>query len=75
MRPLELPGGAAAAHRVGKPVIFDPQEKTVSWVRLEGGEYTHLERSRLSERALSSSHCGSTGLERIAAVRRDGAAK
>src|ERR1700733_10957947 len=36
-----------AAHRVDELLIVDPQEKTVSWMALEGGEYKHLKRSRL----------------------------
>ncbi|HEY1516565.1 MAG TPA: hypothetical protein VGF91_09110 [Solirubrobacteraceae bacterium] len=28
-------------------LIVDPQEKTVSWMGLEGAEYRHLKRSRL----------------------------
>ena len=38
-----------AAHRVDELLIVDPQEKTVSWIVLEGGEYKHLKRSRLIE--------------------------
>ena len=38
-----------AAHGVGELLIVDPQEKTVSWMGLEGGEYRHLKRSRLIE--------------------------
>ncbi len=38
-----------AAHRVDELLIVDPQEKTVSWMALEGGEYKHLKRSRLIE--------------------------
>jgi Uma2 family endonuclease len=30
-------------------LIVDPQEKTVSWLELERGEYRHLKRSRLIE--------------------------
>jgi hypothetical protein len=30
-------------------VIVDPQERTVSWLGLEGGEYKHLKRSRRME--------------------------
>jgi Uma2 family endonuclease len=36
-----------AAHGVEELVIVDPQEKAVSWLGLEGGEYQHLKRSRL----------------------------
>ena len=32
-------------------MIVDPQEKTVSWLGLEGSEYQHLKRSRLIELA------------------------
>jgi Uma2 family endonuclease len=38
-----------AAHRVDELLIVDPQEKTVSWMALEGREYKHLKRSRLIE--------------------------
>jgi Uma2 family endonuclease len=38
-----------AAHGVEELVIVDPQEKTVSWMGLERGEYHHLKRSRLIE--------------------------
>lgn len=30
-------------------MIVDPQERTVSWLGLEGGEYKDLKRSRLIE--------------------------
>jgi Uma2 family endonuclease len=36
-----------AGHGVEELVIVDPQERTVSWLGLEGGEYRHLKRSRL----------------------------
>lgn len=38
-----------AAHGVEELLIVDPQEKTVSWLGLEAGEYQHLKRSRLIE--------------------------
>ena len=38
-----------AAHRVEELLIVDPQENTVSWMGLEGGECKHLKRSRLIE--------------------------
>ena len=38
-----------AAHGVEELLIVDPQQKTVSWMRLEGGEYKHMKRSRLIE--------------------------
>lgn len=38
-----------AAHGVEELLIVDPQEKTVSWMGLEAGEYKHLKRSRLIE--------------------------
>ena len=38
-----------AAHGVEELLIVDPQEKTVSWVGLEGGEYKHVKRSGLIE--------------------------
>ncbi len=38
-----------AGHGVDELLIVDPQEKTVSWLGLEGGEYRHLKRSRLIE--------------------------
>lgn len=38
-----------AFHRVEELLIVDPQEKTVSWMALESGEYKHLKRSRLIE--------------------------
>ena len=38
-----------AAHGVEELLIVDPQEKTVSWMELEAGEYKHLKRSRLIE--------------------------
>jgi Uma2 family endonuclease len=38
-----------AAHGVEELLIVDPQEKAVSWLGLEGGEYQHLKRSRLIE--------------------------
>jgi hypothetical protein len=38
-----------AAHRVEELLIVDPQEKSVSWMGLEAGEYRHLKRSRLIE--------------------------
>jgi Uma2 family endonuclease len=39
--------GFYAAHGVEEMVIVDPQERTVSWLGLEGGEYGHLKQSRL----------------------------
>ena len=41
--------GFYAAHGVEELLIVDPQEKTVSWMGLEAGEYKHLKRSRLIE--------------------------
>ena len=38
-----------AAHGVGEMLIVDPQQRTVSWLGLEAGEYQHLKRSRLIE--------------------------
>lgn len=38
-----------AARGLEELVIVDPQEKTVSWVGLEGGEYRHVKRSRVIE--------------------------
>jgi Uma2 family endonuclease len=38
-----------AAHGVEELLIADPQEKTVSWMGLVGGDYNHLKRSRLIE--------------------------
>jgi hypothetical protein len=38
-----------AAHGVDELLIVDPQDKTVSWMALEAGEYKHLKRSRLIE--------------------------
>ena len=38
-----------AAHQVEELLIVDPQERIVSWMGLDGGEYTHLKRSRLIE--------------------------
>jgi hypothetical protein len=38
-----------AAHDVEELLIVDPQERTVSWLGLESGEYKHLRRSRLIE--------------------------
>jgi len=38
-----------AAHDVEELVIVDLQEKTVSWLALEGGEYRHVKRSGLIE--------------------------
>ena len=38
-----------AAHGVEELLIIDPEEKTVSWMGLEGAEYKHLKRSRLIE--------------------------
>ena len=38
-----------AARGVEEVLIVDPQEKTVSWLGLEGVEYQHLKRSRLIE--------------------------
>ena len=38
-----------AAHGVEELLIVDPQQKTVSWMGLERGEYKHLKRSRLIE--------------------------
>jgi Uma2 family endonuclease len=36
-----------AAHRVQELLIVDPNEKTISWLGLEGGEYKQLKRSRV----------------------------
>jgi Uma2 family endonuclease len=36
-----------AARGVEELLVVDPEEKTVSWLGLEGGEYKHLKRSRL----------------------------
>jgi len=36
-----------AARGVDELLIVDPQERTVSWMRIEAGEYKHLKRSRL----------------------------
>lgn len=41
--------GFYAAHGVDELLMIDPQEKTVSWLGLDGGEYKQLERSRLVE--------------------------
>jgi Uma2 family endonuclease len=38
-----------AAHGVEELVIVDPEEKMVSWLGLERGEYKHLKRSRVIE--------------------------
>lgn len=38
-----------AAHGIEELLIVDPQERTVSWLGLEGSEYQHLKRSRLVE--------------------------
>ena len=38
-----------AGHGVEELLIVDPQERTVSWMGLEAGEYRHLKRSRLIE--------------------------
>lgn len=38
-----------AAHRVDEVVIVDPQERSVSWFALSGGEYRAVERSGLVE--------------------------
>ena len=38
-----------ATHGVEELLIVDPQQKTVSWMALEAGEYKHLKRSRLIE--------------------------
>lgn len=38
-----------AGRGVDELLIVDPQEMTVSWMGLEGGEYKHLKRSRLIE--------------------------
>lgn len=38
-----------AARGVDELLIVDPQQKTVSWMGLEAGEYKHLKRSRLIE--------------------------
>ena len=38
-----------AGHGIEELLIVDPQERTVSWLGLEGGEYKHLKRSRLIE--------------------------
>ncbi len=37
------------AHLVDELLIVDPQERTVSWMALEGDEYKHLKRRRLIE--------------------------
>jgi Uma2 family endonuclease len=36
-----------AARDVQELLIVDPQERTVSWLGLDGGEYKHVKRSRL----------------------------
>ncbi|MGO9322726.1 MAG: Uma2 family endonuclease [Solirubrobacteraceae bacterium] len=36
-----------AAHRVDEVLIVDPQERSVSWLELAGGEYRPIERSGL----------------------------
>lgn len=41
--------GFYAAHRVEELLIVDPQEKTVSLMGLERGEYKHVKQSRLIE--------------------------
>ena len=41
--------GFYAAHGVEELLIIDPQQKTVSWMGLERGEYKHVKRSRLIE--------------------------
>jgi Uma2 family endonuclease len=41
--------GFYAAHGVEELLIVDPQEKTVSWMGLESGDYKRLKRSRLIE--------------------------
>jgi Uma2 family endonuclease len=41
--------GFYAARGVEELLIVDPQERTVSWLGLEAGEYKHLKRSRLIE--------------------------
>jgi len=38
-----------AAHGVEELLIVDPEQKVVSWMGLEAGEYKHLKRSRLVE--------------------------
>jgi len=38
-----------AAHGVEELLIVDPQQRTVSWLGLEAGQYHHLKRSRLIE--------------------------
>jgi Uma2 family endonuclease len=38
-----------ASHGVEELLIVDPQERTVSWLQLEGGEYRHRKRSQLLE--------------------------
>jgi Uma2 family endonuclease len=38
-----------AAHGVEELLIVDPQQKSVSWMGLDGQEYRHLKRSRLIE--------------------------
>jgi Uma2 family endonuclease len=43
--------GFYAAHGVEELLIIDPENKTVTWLGLEGGKYQHLERSRLIELA------------------------
>jgi Uma2 family endonuclease len=41
--------GFYAARGVEGLLIVDPQEKSVSWMGLQAGEYKHLNRSRLIE--------------------------
>jgi Uma2 family endonuclease len=38
-----------ASHGVEELLIVDPQERTVSWLQLEGSEYRHPKRSQLLE--------------------------
>jgi Uma2 family endonuclease len=38
-----------AAHRVDELLIVDPQQRSVSWLALQEGEYRPVERSRLIE--------------------------
>ena len=41
--------GFYAARGVAEWLSVDPQERTVSWMALEGSEYKHLKRSRVIE--------------------------
>jgi hypothetical protein len=38
-----------AAHEVEELLIIDPQERTVSWMGIEAGDYQHVKRSRVIE--------------------------